>query len=104
MKTFFGAPIRRQAIACALIAAALWLAADPAIAQESIIAPVGEQFFSWIDVFETDLYPVAVTGGLLIAVAVCVFVSLKFGFFAVCGVVAAALLWGAREAIIGLGT
>lgn len=98
------ASIRRRAAACALLAVALWLAADPAMAQESIIAPVGEQFYSWISVFETDLYPVAVTAGLLIGIALCAFVSLKIGIFAVCGVVAAALLWGARDAIVNLGT
>ena len=95
--------IRRQVVACALIAVALWLAAEPAMAQQSIIAPVGEQFYSWIDIFETDLFPVAVTGGLLIAVALCAFVSIKIGLFGIAGVVAAALLWGAREAIINLG-
>lgn len=96
-------PIKHQVIACALLAAALWIAADPAMAQESIIAPIGEQFYSWISVFETDLYPVAVTAGLLIGVALACFVSLKIGIFAICGVVAAALLWGAREAIVNLG-
>jgi hypothetical protein len=98
------ASIKSQAVACALLAVALWLAADPAVAQESILAPVGEQFFSWIDTFEADLFPAAVTGGLLLAVAVAVFMSIKVGIVAVAGVVAAAILWGQREAIIAFGS
>jgi hypothetical protein len=94
---------KNRVIACALLALALWSAAEPAAAQ-SIIEPVGEQFNSWIDTFEADLFPVTVTGGLLLAVALGVFMSIKIGIFAVVGVVACAVLWGTREAIIALGS
>lgn len=96
--------LSRHVTACSLLAVALWLAADPALAQESVIAPIGEQFNSWIQVFEVDIYPVLVSVGLIIGVAICCFVSLKFGAFAIVGVIVGALIWGARETITNLGT
>lgn len=88
----------------AVIAVCLWLAAmEPALAQESIIAPIGEQFYSWTDTFQGDFYPFLVTLGILVAIGLGCLVSVKIGAFAFAGVVAAAVAWGTRTGVIGLG-
>lgn len=96
--------IKRQVVKAGLLAVALWLVAmQPTLAQDSIIAPVGDQFFSWIDTFNTDFYPVLVSAGILVAVFLGAVVSIKLGIFAFVGVVAAAIAWGLRIGVIALG-
>lgn len=88
-----------------LIAVCLWLAAtDPSFAQSSIIAPIGEEFYSWISTFEVDLFPFLVTLGILVAIGLGCLVSIKIGAFAFAAVVASAAAWGTREGVVALGT
>ena len=95
---------RSKTVQYAAVAVCLWLAAiDPALAQESIIAPIGEQFNSWTDTFQGDFFPFLVTLGILIAIGLGSVVSIKIGAFAFAGVVAAAVAWGTRTGVIGLG-
>ncbi len=97
--------IRRDMLKYGLIAAALWFVAtsDTAMAQESVIAPIGEQFNSWIDTFDSLIFPAVVAGGLLLCVALGMLVSAKIGILGFCAVVAGAIAWNLHETITTLG-